>query len=79
MASTATTTATINNNIDNPSNPLFLHSSYNLGTILVYVSLTGDYPTWRHVMTMALYAKNKFGFVDGSLSRPLAEEPLRDA
>jgi hypothetical protein len=33
--------------------------------------LIGDnYITWKRAMKMALNAKNKFGFVDGSLTRP---------
>jgi len=54
-----------------PSSPYYLHYSDNLGSILISSPLNGDnYPTWRHAMRMALYAKHKMGFVDGSLPKP---------
>ncbi|XP_043705378.1 uncharacterized protein LOC122655231 [Telopea speciosissima] len=54
-----------------PSSPYHLHHSDNPGTVLVTVPLNGcNYPTWRRAMRMALFAKNKMMFVDGSLVRP---------
>ncbi|KAJ8630527.1 hypothetical protein MRB53_023850 [Persea americana] len=53
------------------SNPFYLHHPDNPGTTLVSHSLNGDnYPTWSRAMRTALTAKNKFGFVDGTLSQP---------
>ena len=54
-----------------PSNPLFLHNGDNPGIILVPQPLTGEnYSTWSRSMLIALSAKNKPCFIDGSLSKP---------
>ncbi|XP_043694201.1 uncharacterized protein LOC122644899 [Telopea speciosissima] len=54
-----------------PSSLYHLHHSDNPGALLVSTPLNGDnYPTWRRAMCMALFAKNKMMFVDGSLPRP---------
>ncbi|XP_057951067.1 uncharacterized protein LOC131145906 [Malania oleifera] len=51
--------------------PYFLHSADHPGVILVSTLLNGDnYPTWKRARKMALNAKNKFGFVNGTLPRP---------
>ncbi|KAF7139465.1 hypothetical protein RHSIM_Rhsim07G0258800 [Rhododendron simsii] len=53
------------------SNPYFLHHSDHPGISLVSHPLTGDnYSSWSHAMTTTLNAKNKLGFVDGSLPKP---------
>ncbi|KAB5524575.1 hypothetical protein DKX38_022324 [Salix brachista] len=53
------------------SSPYFFNSSDNPGGVLVSCLLKGDnYPTWRRAMMNALRAKNKLGFVDGSLLKP---------
>ncbi|XP_043710200.1 uncharacterized protein LOC122659117 [Telopea speciosissima] len=55
----------------NASSPYHLHHSDNPGTVLVSTPLNGDnYPTWWRAMHMALFAKNKMMFVDGSFPRP---------
>ena len=54
-----------------PSSPLFLHNGNNLGIILVPQPLTREnYSTWSRSMLVALSAKNKLCFIDGSLSKP---------
>ncbi|GKV50015.1 hypothetical protein SLEP1_g56733 [Rubroshorea leprosula] len=59
-----------------PDSPYFLHSSDDPGRVLVTTPLTGEnYHTWRRSMQNALFAKNKMGFVDGSLKRPNADSP----
>ena len=51
--------------------PLFLHHFDHLGMVLVSQPLNEEnYNTWSRAMTMALSAKNKIGFVDGSISKP---------
>lgn len=53
------------------SNPFFLHYGNSLGAILVSQQLTGDnYGLWKRAMIMALIAKNKIGFINGSLPKP---------
>ena len=59
-----------------PTSPYFLHSSDHLGAVLVSSPLNGDnYPTWSRVVSNALKAKNKLGFVDGSVEKPTASSP----
>ena len=65
------------NHCDDSSNPFFLHHGDNPGFILVTQPLSGDnYHTWHRSMIMALTAKNKIGFVDGSISKPDPTDPL---
>lgn len=46
----------------------FLHHLDNSVMVLVSQVLTGDnYPLWRHAMKIALLAKNKIDFIEGSL------------
>jgi hypothetical protein len=57
--------------IDNFSNPFFLHNGDSPGAFLVSQPLIGEnYNTWSRSMTMALRAKNKLKFVDGTLTKP---------
>ena len=50
------------------SNPCQLHNGDNPGILLVIQPLNGDnYQTWSRSMLMALTAKNKEGFVNGSI------------
>ncbi|XP_043693121.1 uncharacterized protein LOC122643573 [Telopea speciosissima] len=59
-----------------PSSPYFLRSSDQPGAALVSPPLDGDnYPTWNRAMIMALEAKNKLSFVDGSLCCPDPSSP----
>jgi hypothetical protein len=61
---------------DISSNPFFLHHGDNPGTVIVSQPLYGDnFITWRRSMMMALVAKNKFGFVDGSIPKPSHTDP----
>ncbi|GLT39324.1 hypothetical protein SLA2020_135220 [Shorea laevis] len=54
--------------------PYYLHPSDDPGRILVTTPLNGEnYHTWRKAMQNALYAKNKMGFVDGTLKKPDAK------
>lgn len=58
------------NPIQDVASPYFLNSSDHPGAILVSTPLNGDnYPTWKRSMKMALNAKNKLGFVDGSVTQ----------
>ena len=68
MASRYAAASTGKSAIDDPLNPYFLHHSDNPGVALVSQPLTGEnYPSWSRVMLIVLSAKNKVGFVDGSL------------
>jgi hypothetical protein len=55
----------------NPASPFYLPHGESPGAILVSQQLVGEnYNTWSRSMTMALTAKNKLAFVDGSLPQP---------
>ncbi|XP_075643712.1 uncharacterized protein LOC142614951 [Castanea sativa] len=71
MASTSTSSSSSRSSsvLDDPSNPLYLHHEESPGAMLVYQPLVGEnYPTWARSMQMALIAKNKLGFIDGTLT-----------
>jgi hypothetical protein len=56
--------------------PYFIHQADSPGTIVVSQHLIGDnFVTWKRSMDMVLVAKNKFGFVDGSLPKPPVGDP----
>lgn len=55
-------------------NPLYLHSSDSPGMKLVSDPFDGTgFSNWKRSMTIALSARNKLGFVDGTLVKPTAE------
>ncbi|KAL5577328.1 hypothetical protein UlMin_019027 [Ulmus minor] len=57
--------------IEEPSNPYYLHHSDSPGLVLVSQQLIGEnYTIWSRVMLIALFMKNKLGFIDGSISEP---------
>ncbi|PKI76434.1 hypothetical protein CRG98_003229, partial [Punica granatum] len=57
--------------IIDPSSPLYLSPSDNPGALLVTCKLTGsNYSTWSRAMMNSLSAKNKVGFVDGTITQP---------
>ena len=64
--------------VEDMSNPLYLHHVESPRAMLVSEVLTGEnYHAWARSMKKALIAKNKFGFVDGTitLSSPLIKTP----
>jgi hypothetical protein len=66
-----------NNRSIDPSNPLFLNSGENPALILVGSPLTGEnYNTWSRSMLVSLSAKNKIGFVNGSICEPPEHDDL---
>ncbi|XP_019238625.1 PREDICTED: uncharacterized protein LOC109218705 [Nicotiana attenuata] len=70
-----------NTNTD-PTSPLFVHSSDILGVSLVPVPFSGSgFWGWKRKMIVALSAKNKIAFVDGTCPRPtttVVEQKLWD-
>ena len=63
--------------LEDPRSPFFLHHGESPGVILVVQPLTEDnYPNWARAMRMALDAKSKLGFVDGSIIASMAVTPL---
>ncbi|XP_070675836.1 uncharacterized protein [Malus domestica] len=53
------------------SNPLFIHHLDHPSIMLVLKPLNGDnYSTWSRAMRISLSAKNKLGFVNGTVTPP---------
>ena len=78
-ASTSSSSSRSSSVLDDPSNPLYLHHEESPGAMLVYQTLVGEnYPTWERSMRMALIAKNKLEFIDGTLtlSSPMVKTSL---
>ena len=62
--------------IEDQSSPLYLHHSDSSGGSLVSNVLTGtNYMSWSRSMLIVLEAKNKLGFIDGSILKPSPEDP----
>ncbi|XP_075492651.1 uncharacterized protein LOC142530724 [Primulina tabacum] len=61
----------------NFNDPLFLHPSDTPGMNLVTDQLIGteNYGVWSRAMLIALRAKNKIGFIDGTCKRPISGSP----
>ena len=56
---------------ENSSSPYFLSNSDNPGVSFVVQHLTEEnYSTWSRVILIALDAKTKLGFIDGSIPKP---------
>ncbi|KAB5512286.1 hypothetical protein DKX38_029314 [Salix brachista] len=76
-ASASANSSSLVSSIDDFSSPYYLHHGDSPGFVLLSQPLTGDnYNTWSRSMTMALTAKNKFAFVDGSLQKPSEESEV---
>ena len=54
-----------------PHHPYFLHSSDNPDMVLVSKPFDGmGFGAWKRAMEVALTAKNKLGFVNGTFKKP---------
>ena len=61
---------------NNKATPYSLFASDNPGAMITSVTLTGEnYNEWSSEMTNAIRAKRKLGFIDGSIAKPLANDP----
>ncbi|XP_057965484.1 uncharacterized protein LOC131156050 [Malania oleifera] len=65
-------------NLNDPNNPFRLDNGDNPAVILVTNLITSDnYATWSRAMRCSLHAKNKLGFIPGTISRPTKpKDPL---
>ena len=63
--------------MEDPFSPYYLHHSDSSGGSLVSHVLTGsnNYMPWSRSMLIILEAKNKLGFIDGTIAKPSPEEP----
>ncbi|KAI5352138.1 hypothetical protein L3X38_005029 [Prunus dulcis] len=60
-----------NTETNDVSDPFYIHHSDQTNLTLVTQLLDGDnYGTWSLAMIMTLEAKNKLGFVDGTIKAP---------
>jgi len=60
-----------------PSDPLFLHPSDHPGHVLIAdIFNSEDYNNWKRSLLIALSAKHKTAFIDGSYEKPDAKSPL---
>ncbi|KAL6320794.1 hypothetical protein AAG906_008794 [Vitis piasezkii] len=63
--------------MEDHSSPYFLHNGDHPSLSLVSLSLAGsgsNYHSWRRSMVTTLNAKNKLGFIDGTISRPACND-----
>lgn len=59
------------------SSPYYLHPSDNPGALITSVLLNGDnYSEWSTELSNSIQAKQKFGFLNGSLPKPTTEPDL---
>ncbi|KAG7585301.1 Reverse transcriptase RNA-dependent DNA polymerase [Arabidopsis thaliana x Arabidopsis arenosa] len=62
---------------DPAQSPLFMHSADHPGLNIISLRLDEtNYDDWSYAMRISLDAKNKIGFIDGSLPRPLSTDPM---
>lgn len=71
------------NNADptqNPGSPYYVHPTENPSLVMVSSPLIGsNYHIWARSMRRALISKNKFKFLDGTITKPDAFHPLYGA
>lgn len=66
----------VSNSPDSVHSPYYLHNSDHPGLVLVSEPLDGNnYGIWHIAMTTSLEAKNKLGFLDGSIAKPSENDP----
>ncbi|XP_074347627.1 uncharacterized protein LOC141686492 [Apium graveolens] len=59
----------------NPTSPYYIHPSDNPGMKLVSTQFDGTgYTDWKRSMLLSLTAKNKTGFIDGSIEKPSVDD-----
>ncbi|XP_075650646.1 uncharacterized protein LOC142621210 [Castanea sativa] len=77
-SSSSAPTASVDMANESANNPFFLPANENPGLILTSQPLTSleNYMTWARSVFLALSSRNKFGFVNGSISEPDSTSPL---
>ena len=62
--------------MNDPNSPYYLTSADHPGNVISPVILNGEnYNNWVRIVTNALKSKQKYCFVDGSLSKPTSDSP----
>ncbi|KAI4310895.1 hypothetical protein MLD38_035840 [Melastoma candidum] len=66
--------------LDSPHSPYFVNATDFHVSALVSPELgDGNYASWRRSFELALSIKNKVSFVDGTIVKPAADNPLFSA
>ncbi|GAA0186795.1 hypothetical protein LIER_34083 [Lithospermum erythrorhizon] len=61
------------------TSPFYLSSNDNPGTIISTVTFTGhNYDEWSKSLRLSLIARRKFGFIDGSVVKPITRSLVAD-
>ncbi|XP_071708327.1 uncharacterized protein [Rutidosis leptorrhynchoides] len=70
--------SSIEEDLNSPNHPLYLHQNDHPGLILISNKLTGseNYSSWRISMMIALNAKNKLKIVTGEITEPAANSSV---
>ena len=56
---------------DDTSSPFFIHHSENHSSVIVTPELTTiNFAIWKRSFLLAVYIRNKKGFLDGTISKP---------
>ena len=72
-----TTTSTAITQAVQPGSPYYLHPSDNPGALITSVLLNGEnYSEWSTELRNSLQAKQKIGFIDGTISKPDSDPDL---
>ena len=75
ISSTSVPTAPTVQPWENSSSPYFLSNNDNPGVSLVVQHLIEEnYSTWNRAVLIALDAKSKIGFIDGSIPKPQSSD-----
>ncbi|KAL2905464.1 Retrovirus-related Pol polyprotein from transposon TNT 1-94 [Bienertia sinuspersici] len=62
-----------------PSSPFYLGAGDQPGNLITHVTLKGDnYLAWSRAITLSLKSRRKFGFVDGTISKPSDKKKTLD-
>lgn len=72
-------TSNYTNLLLDPTNPLYIHQSKNVGSMLVAVVFDGSrYRSCRRGVLKALSVKNKIGFINDKYGKPDSNDPTFD-
>ncbi|XP_071708326.1 uncharacterized protein [Rutidosis leptorrhynchoides] len=74
-----TAVSSLEEDLNSPNHPLYLHQNDHPGLILISKKLTGsdNYSSWRRSMMITLNAKNKLKIVTGDIIEPAANSPVK--
>jgi len=63
-------------NMSDPNSPYYLSSADHPGNIISPITFNGsNYANMVHIVSNAQKSKNKYGFVDGTLTKPANNNP----